>query len=155
MTIYLGADHGGFQLKEQLKAWLQDWGYAFQDLGAFSLEPDDDYPDFVFPVAEQVAAGAAQGDMGILLCRSSGGMTLAANKVPGIRAVSLTSTEEAELARSKNHANIATLAGDYLTPDQARQIIKVFLETPPSDAQRHIRRLQKITKYEEKTHAVS
>lgn len=148
MTIYLGADHGGFPLKEQAKTWLKEWDYQFQDLGAHELDPQDDYPDFTFPVAEQVAKEADQGSLGVLLCRSSGGVTIAANKVLGARAVSAFSPEEASHAKEHNNANILALAGDFLSDDQAKEILKIFLETPFSGAERHVRRLGKIADYE-------
>jgi ribose 5-phosphate isomerase B len=150
MTIYLGADHGGFELKEKIKLWLDEWGFKYQDQGALELNPDDDYPDFSFAVAEKVAAAESEATTGILLCRSGGGMVVAANKVPGIRAVLVSSAKEAVHAKEHDHANIISLAGDWTEPEVVKETVKAFLETPYSDAARHQRRVQKIKDYEAK-----
>ncbi len=159
-VVYLGADHGGYELKEKAKFWLKEWGYETQDVGALALDPQDDYPQFAFDVAqkvvemERVGSGLASGSgnqplaLGLLFCRSSGGMTIAANKTLGARAVSLESVESAKHARSDNQANIGSLAADWLSEDQAKEIIKVFLTTAFSGESRHQRRLAQITTYE-------
>jgi ribose 5-phosphate isomerase B len=150
MTIYLGADHGGFPLKEKIKTWLDDWEYQFSDLGALQLDAQDDYPDFALAVAKQVAADRAkqQDSFGILLCRSGGGMVIAANKVPGVRAVLVFSVKEAIHAKEHDDANIISLAGDWMDPEIAQASLKAFLETEFSGGERHLRRIKKITDYE-------
>lgn len=147
--IYLGADHGGYELKEQARQWLDDWGYEYQDLGAFELDPNDDYPDYAIPVAESVAQDETEQSIGVLLCRSAGGVTIAANKVAGARAVAVRSEDEARHAREHNNANIIALSGDWLSPDEAQQVLQNFLETEFTGAERHQRRLTDIAKYEE------
>lgn len=157
-TIILGADHGGFTLKEKAKTWLENWGYNYEDVGALTLDPEDDYTRYAFAVAEKVAAAGSEfqaGGMqpppaiGLLFCRSGGGMAIAANKIMGIRAVELPTTEAARHARTDNDANVGSLAGDWLSDNQAETIIKTFLTTPFSGAERHGRRLAQIRDYEQ------
>lgn len=149
MKIYLGADHGGYQLKETLKTWLEDWGYDYEDCGAPHLDPQDDYPQYAWAVAEKVAE--TEGAQGILLCRFGGGMTIAANKKAGVRAVMAQSPEAAFKARDDNNANILVLSADLLTAEAAQEIIKTFLETPFSHQDRHQRRLSQIAELEKKS----
>ncbi len=155
MTIYVGADHGGFELKEAVKNWLADWGYDVEDMGALAPEPDDDYPNYAFAVANAVTkAVTTSGEgsaWGVLLCRSGGGMTIAANKVPGIRAVAASSPREAVHARENNNANILTLSGDWLDETKAKETLKAFLDTPFNTASHHQRRLTMISQYERET----
>ncbi|PIR58765.1 MAG: ribose-5-phosphate isomerase [Candidatus Pacebacteria bacterium CG10_big_fil_rev_8_21_14_0_10_56_10] len=150
MTIYLGTDHGGFRLKEEVRRQLEDHGYQLRDCGAFELDPADDYPDFALPLAKLVA-GDTDG-RGLLLCRSGGGMVIAANKVVGIRAVLVSSPDEARHARQHNNANIISIAADWVDRSELAEIINVFVETPFSQAERHARRLAKIAQYEQSHH---
>ncbi len=149
MKIILGADHGGYRLKEQLQTWLTNAGYEVVDIGADVLDPDDDYPAVAFEVAEAVVSAAETGEdtIGILVCRSGGGMTIAANKVPGARAVTVTNSEEVRHARNDNDANIMALPGDWITTESAEELVQRFIETPFSDAPRHSRRVQQIHEY--------
>ena len=149
MKVFLGADHRGFELKEKLKEWLKDHGYAVEDLGAHELKPEDDYPDFAFAVAEKVAEDPV-GNRGVLLCGSGAGMDIAANKVRGIRATVVWSRESAEHARSHDDVNAVSLAADWTSPEQAGEIVRAFLDTPFSGEERHVRRLKKIGEVEEK-----
>ncbi len=151
MKLIFGADHGGFQLKEQLKNWAVSQGYQIVDVGAAVLEPEDDYPHYAMAVAEQVAREARdynqQATFGIICCRSSGGITIAANRVVGVRAVSIHDQASAEHARRDNAANIITLSGDWLSLEEAQGCLTTFLQTPFSNAERHVRRLQQIDAY--------
>lgn len=142
MKVYIGSDHGGYQLKEELKRYLKELGYEIEDLGAHELNPEDDYPDFVFPTAESVARNP--GSMGIVIGRSGNGEAVAANKVRGIRAALCWNEEVAKKAREHNDANILSLGADYITTDNAKKIAKAFLETPFSGEERHKRRIEKI-----------
>lgn len=151
MKIYLGADHGGFELKEKIKEWLVEQKYEVEDCGAFAYDAEDDYPDFTFPVAQKVAADATGKDRGILICRSSGGVIIAANKVKGIRAVSVLDELSAQHACEHNNANIIGLSGDWSSEEQAKAATLAFLTTPFSGAERHARRLQKIADYEKES----
>ncbi|MFA6475107.1 MAG: RpiB/LacA/LacB family sugar-phosphate isomerase [Patescibacteria group bacterium] len=146
--IYLGADHGGFALKEHLKTVLKKNNLEYVDLGATVFDPEDDYPDYAFLVAKAVAQAPGER-RGVLCCRSAAGVVIAANKVIGIRAVAPLSVEAAQHAREHNDANVIGLSGDWLNESQASAIMDKFLATPFSNEARHIRRLQKITQFEQ------
>lgn len=146
MTIYLGADHGGFAYKQELAAWLTATGYRVQDCGAETLVSTDDYPQYAAAVARAVAVDTAahKSAVGFLFCRSGGGMAIAANKIAGARAVDVMDEKSAKHARNDNDANIATFAGDWLSLDQIKVLIAVFLATPASQEERHARRVEQI-----------
>ncbi len=146
--IYLGADHRGFELKEKIKLFLEKDDVPYEDLGALILDPDDDYPDIAFKVAEAVAKAPSE-HKGILFCGSGVGVAVAANKEKGIIAGLFFSKEQAKAATYDDAINIAALPADYLSEGEAQEIIKAFLETKPSQEERHIRRLAKIKEIEE------
>src|SRR3989344_2491374 len=148
MKLYLGADHRGFVLKEALKRALMQNGYDVEDVGAFAQDSNDDYPDFAYAAAKKVAEDPNERK-GVLICGSAMGMDVVANKVKGIRATVAYSKESAAHARTNDDINIITLAGDVLSFDEAVKITDVFLKTPFSNEERHLRRLEKITKIEE------
>jgi ribose 5-phosphate isomerase B len=144
MRIALGADHAGFQLRDALKRALDELGVSYQDFGTSSADSVD-YPDFAQAVASGVAGG--QFDRGILVCGTGIGMAIAANKMPGIRSAPITDSETARLAREHNDLNVLAL-GARVTPEaHAREIVKVFLDTPFSGG-RHATRLGKIHQVE-------
>lgn len=147
MKIYLGADHGGFDLKEVVKQWLIEKKYEVEDCGAYALDPNDDYPDFAFKVAERVASQA--DDIGILFCRSGSGMAIAANKLTNIRAVDVFDLTSAIHAKTNNNANIICLGADWMNPQETKLIIENFLNTTFLGEERHSRRLEKIHAYEQ------
>lgn len=142
MKVYLGADHGGFELKNKLSAWLVQQKYDVVDCGNTKLEPTDDFPDFAFAVADRVAADPE--GRGILLCRSAGGVMIAANKVKGVRAVVGVNPTDVVHNRDHNDVNVLAIAGDYTSEGEAKQLITVFLTTPWAGAERMARRLDKI-----------
>ncbi len=144
MKIYIGTDHAGFELKEQIKVFLGDLGHSVIDKGAFSFNPNDDYPDFVRPVAEAVAGD--EGSLGIVLGKSGEGEAMATDKVEGIRTAVYYggSIDIPRLAREHNNANILSLGAGFLTEDEAKQAVKIFIETPFSGEERHERRVEKI-----------
>ncbi|MAG60059.1 ribose-5-phosphate isomerase [Candidatus Woesebacteria bacterium] len=146
MKIFIGADHGGYQLKEELKGYLKELGHDVQDIGADKLDPDDDYPDFVLPVAGNVSRD--QESRGIVIGRSGNGEVIAANKVKGIRAALCWSEKVAKKAREHNDANVLSLGADFISASDAKKIVKAFLETSFSGEERHKRRLQKIAEKE-------
>ena len=146
MKIYLGADHRGFKLKEQLKKFLVEKGYEVEDVGAFEYEENDDYPDFAYGAALKIAADPS--GRGILLCGSGIGMDVVANKVKNIRATVAYSVESARHARANDDVNVITLAGDVLDLIPAQKIAEIFLTTPFSGEERHSRRLQKLAEIE-------
>ena len=146
MKVYLGADHGGYKLKEEIKEWLKSWNFEFEDLGAKKFEDSDDYPDYAWPVAQKVAANP--GSFGILACRSGQGECIVANKMKGIRAAIAWSEHSAKAARNDDDANILCLPADYLTLDNAKALIHDFLVTPFGDEERFRRRIEKVKKIE-------
>lgn len=152
--IVMGADHGGYRLKEELKLFLHEMGYSLEDVGTNS-EESCDYPDYAFKVAEKV--GNSSGDLtsfpivfGILVCRSAAGMMIAANKVKGVRAVAAMDEAAARHSREHNAANVLGLSGDWTSLDDAKIIVEAWLETPFSQEERHVRRLQKIAEFEKR-----
>lgn len=146
MKIYLGADHGGYRLKEKIKIWLTEWGVEFEDLGAHELKENDDYPDFASNVARKVAA--EPGSLGILACRSGQGEAVAANKFKGIRAGVVWSEEVARAARNDDDVNVFCLASDYVGMAEQKNIVRAFLTTPFAAEERYVRRIDKIKKLE-------
>ncbi|RME96113.1 MAG: ribose 5-phosphate isomerase B [Verrucomicrobia bacterium] len=138
--VALGADHAGFELKEQLKAYLTDAGLKVEDVGTHSTESTD-YPDYALAVTRLLAEGRAR--RGILVCHTGVGMSLAANKQPGIRAALVTEEEGARLARSHNDANVLCLGARFTPPDRAKKLVDIFLNTE-FEGGRHDRRLRKI-----------
>jgi ribose 5-phosphate isomerase B len=137
--IYLGADHGGFILKEKIKTWLAEWGQEYQDLGNMLLDPGDDETTYAQIVAQKVISDP--GAKGILLCKSGGGMAIMANRFKGIRAVDCTTVEAAMHAREHNDSNVLTLAAEWLSENQAKEILQVWLNTPFSNKERYQRRI--------------
>ena len=142
MKIALASDHAGYELKEAIKEYLT--AYEVIDYGTFSLESMD-YPDTGFKAAEAVSNGEC--DRGILICGSGIGMSIVANKVKGIRAALCVSTEFATLSRKHNDANILVLPGRFVSRHFAGEIIRVWFSTE-FEGDRHQRRLDKISKYE-------
>lgn len=145
LRIALASDHGGFEQKEQLKAWLESQGHTVEDFGCLSAESVD-YPDYALPAAECVATG--QAEYGVLVCGTGLGMMLAANKVQGIRAVNITSTQFAELSREHNNANIITLSGRFVSLEENERILEVFFSTEFAGG-RHAARVAKIMAIEQ------
>jgi ribose 5-phosphate isomerase B len=146
MKVYISADHAGFELKKKIIGYLKDQHYQTVDLGPKKYNPKDDYPDFAFKMGEKTAQN--KNSRGILICRSGIGMSIAANKVKGIRAALCMEELQAEKAREHNNANVLVLAADFINFKEMKKIIKKFLETEFSGEKRHIRRLAKIRAYE-------
>jgi ribose 5-phosphate isomerase B len=140
LTVALGADHAGWQLKEVLKAWLVGQGHHVLDFGTYSPEPVD-YPDYAELVAGAVAG--AEADRGVLVCGTGIGMTIAANKVRGVRAAACPDPEVARLSREHNDANVLALGGRLMSPETARATLEAWV-TADFAAGRHSRRLEKI-----------
>jgi len=149
MRIVVAADHVGFPLKDNVLEYLKSQGLEVEDYGTSSAERVD-YPDYAEKVAARVAA--KQADYGVLVCGTGIGMMLAANKVPGIRAVAANDTISARLAREHNDANILTLGARMIDPAAMRQIVDTWLTTPFAGG-RHMRRLQKIDALEQRYHS--
>jgi ribose 5-phosphate isomerase B len=145
MKIAIGADHAGFALKEAIRGKLAEQGLEVVDYGTHSPESTD-YPDYAGKVAREVAAGRAE--RGVLICSTGIGMSMAANKVHGIRAALATSPDAVELTRRHNNANVLTLGARYTTVEQGVELIDLFLKTP-FDGGRHQRRVDKIAGLEQ------
>lgn len=143
--IYLGADHAGFKLKEGIKKYLLKLEYKVFDEGALNFDKTDDYPDFAKKVSKKVAKTKEQG---ILICGSSQGVCIAANKFKGIRAVSVLDIKDAKLTREHNDANVLCLSGRKLSLEKAIKIVIIWLKTEFGKEIRHTRRLKKIAKLE-------
>lgn len=144
--IFLGADHAGFKLKETIKKELEKLSYKYDDVGTFSEEPCD-YPVLAFKVAQKAAKSNGKG---ILMCGSGSGETIVANKVRGIRAVNCFNEYTAKMAREHNDANILCMGARILSENEAKKIVKIFLETKFSSEARHRRRVSQIKSMEEK-----
>ena len=147
--IYLAADHRGFALKEALKRHLAARGSDVVDVGNNVPDPDDDYGDFAARVAEKVSEKPTE-DRGRLICGSGHGMDIAANKFRGVRATLCWNAEVAKQSREHEDANVLVLARDWVSEDDAAAIVDAWLDTPFSGEERHLRRLGKIAKIEEK-----
>ena len=147
MKIAIGADHAGFVLKEELRQTLEQKGYQVIDRGTHSQESCD-FPDYAEQVARDVAEGRA--DRGVLVCWTGVGMSIAANKVPGIRAALGTIPEEVELVRAHNDANVLTLGSKFTDAPTAEALVDIFLTKEFDGGGRHSRRLAKIAALESK-----
>jgi ribose 5-phosphate isomerase B len=143
MKIAIGSDHAGYCLKEILKSYLQEKGIEMKDFGTYS-EDRADYADFAHPVA--VAVESKEADMGLLMCGSGNGINMAANKHKGIRSALCWNAEIAELARQHNNANILTLPARYISEEEAKKCVDVFLKTA-FEGGRHTDRVRKISEF--------
>lgn len=145
-TIYLGADHAGWKLKEGVEEYLNELGYQVVDMGNENLVEDDDYPDFGYAVAKRVATDIDA--RGIVFCGNAQGICIVANKVRGIRAATGFNEEAAQTSRSDDDTNILCLPGRMMEIKEAKKIIATWLDTPFSEADRHQRRLKKVEEIE-------
>lgn len=139
--IAIGCDHGGYELKQDIMKFLEKSGYEYKDFGTYSAESCD-YPDYAKQVAYAVADGECE--KGILICGTGIGVSIAANKVKGIRAALVHDCFSAKATREHNDANVLTMGARVIGPGLAEEIVKIFLETPFSNDERHIRRISKI-----------
>jgi len=144
MKIVLGTDHAGFLLKEEVKKFLMSEGHEVIDVGAHDLESGDDYPDFIRPAAEKLASGEVE--RGIILGGSGQGEAMVANRVKGVRATVYYggTTDIIKLSREHNDANMLSLGARFLSGDDAKHVVKMWLETNFSNDERHLRRITKI-----------
>src|SRR5882757_8101247 len=146
MRIGIATDHGGFGLKEELVAQLKAAGHEVVDFGAHSLVPDDDYPDFVVPLARAVAAGKV--DRGVAVCGSGVGATVCANKVKGVRACLIEDHFSAKQGVEDDNLNIICLGGRIEGPELTWDLVETFLAAKFTNADRHLRRLRKVAALE-------
>lgn len=146
MKIFLGADHRGYAMKEEIKKWLIDKGQDVEDCGAFSFEQDDDYVDFAARVGNKVATTSES--LGIVLCGSGIGVSIAANKVQGIRSGLCISSSHVRSARQDDNINVLALGSDITPLDTAREIVLAFITTPYNGEERFERRIAKLSQLE-------
>ena len=146
MRVGIATDHGGFWLKEELLNRLGGAGHEVVDFGAYALEPGDDYPDFVVPLARAVVTGKVQ--RGVAVCGSGVGASVCANKVPGIRAGLISDHFSAHQGVEDDHMNIICLGGRVLGPFAAWELVQSFLSAEFGQAERHLRRLSKVASLE-------
>ena len=139
--IALGADHGGYEIKEAVKKYLEEKGIEYKDFGTYSTDSVD-YPRYAYPVAKAVAS--KECELGILCCGTGIGISITANKFKGIRAALCTDCFTAEATRLHNNANILAMGGRVVGPGLALKIVDTFLDTPFSNDERHIRRINMI-----------
>ncbi len=147
MRLGIAADHGGFALKEEIKSWLISNGHDVKDFGANSYDAADDYPDFVIPLAKAVASGEFKG---IAICGSGVGASVAANKVPGVRAALIVDIFSAHQGVEDDDMNLICLGGRVIGVKLAEELISSFLNAKYIGAERHRRRLDKIAAIERK-----
>jgi ribose 5-phosphate isomerase B len=147
MKVGIATDHGGFQLKEELVAKLRTAGHTIIDFGAHSLNPGDDYPDFVAPLAGAVVAGEVE--RGVAICGSGVGASVCANKVKGIRAALIHDHFSAKQGVEDDHMNILCMGGRTVGPEVAWDLVQAYLAADYSPAERHLRRLGKIRALED------
>lgn len=146
MRLGIAADHGGFELKQKLAAQLRGAGYEVIDFGAEKLTPDDDYPDFVIPLARAVVAGKV--DRGVAVCGSGVGASICANKIKGVRAGLIEDHFSARQGVEDDHMNVLCLGGRTVGPSVAWDLVQAFLASEFSQADRHLRRLRKVAALE-------
>ena len=153
MRVGIATDHGGFGLKEELLAHLRAAGHEVVDFGAHSLNPDDDYPDFVIPLARAVAAGTVE--RGVAVCGSGVGASVCANKIPGVRAALVHDHFSARQGVEDDHMNIICMGGRIIGPVAAWDLVETFLRAEFSQAERHLRRLGKVASLERRTATIT
>lgn len=145
--VGIATDHGGFALKEDLAARLRSAGFEVIDFGANGLNPDDDYPDFVTPLARAVAWGTVE--RGIAVCGSGAGASICANKVRGVRAALIEDHFSARQAVEDDHMNIMAVGGRTVGPELAWDLVQTYLDAEFNQAPRHLRRLSKVAALED------
>ena len=159
MKIFFGTDHAGFELKKKLMPYVKELGFEIYDKGAYEYNKEDDYPDFIIPVAKEVSADP-NDSRGIIIGGSGQGEAMTASRFPGIRAVVyygesapvLNGTEPSvltsivKLSREHNDSNILSLGAKFITEEEAKVAVKIWLETPFSGEEKHKRRIEKINK---------
>lgn len=149
MKIYIGADHGGFHLKESVEAYLLKNGYSVDDQGNHELDPEDDYPQFAAKVATRVLSSEDNDPRGIIVCTGAQGVAIAANRFKGIRASVVWDAHEARMTRNDNDSNVLCLPGRLMAnnPELWQGVIETWLSTPFSRAERHRRRVKELDNF--------
>lgn len=145
MIIYIGTDHAGFELKEKLKPFIEKLGYKIVDKGAFIYDEKDDYPNFIFLVAEEISKNP-KNSKGIILGGSGQGESMISDRFKNVRTAVYYggNIEVVKLSREHNDSNILSLGARFITEEQAKTAVKLWLDTPFSKDERHIRRIKEI-----------
>jgi ribose 5-phosphate isomerase B len=143
MNIFFGADHRGLELKNKLVEYLQEKNIRIQDFGSYQYDPQDDYPDFAQKVAQAIQQAPNEA-LGIVICGSGVGVTVAANRFRGIYCALGFSEEQIKQARADDHINMLALPADHLDFDQAKKIVDAFITTPGKTEEKYLRRLAKL-----------
>lgn len=146
MKLAIGCDHGGFDLKTALIAYLKELGHEIKDYGCYD-KSSIDYPDYIFPVAEAVVRG--EFERGIVICTTGIGASITANKVRGARCALISDEYSARLTREHNDTNLIAFGANITTPERAKGILDIWLNVPFSHGERHQRRIDKISAYED------
>lgn len=148
MKILFATDHAGFELKEKLVTFVQELGYEVKDLGADEYIEDDDYPDYISQVAKRISEDP-ENNRGIILGGSGQGEAIVANRFPNVRAAVYNggTIEIVKLSREHNDANILSLGAHFLNEEEAKEVVKIWLNTAFSGEERHVRRIKKIEQY--------
>lgn len=146
MKIYIATDHAGFEMKNKIVEYVTSLGYTVEDMGALVYDSQDDYPDFIAPLAEKVALDA--DSRGIIFGGSGQGEAIVANRISGIRAVVYYggTLDIPRLAREHNNANILSVGARFVSLEEIQQVVQIFLETEFTEEERHVRRITKIDK---------
>ena len=151
MRVYLGADHRGFKLKEEIKTWFLENNILVEDLGALSYDQNDDYPIYAQKVAEKVSQDVKKDldSRGVVICGSGVGVDIVANKFKHIRSGLAVSTKQIEEARKDDDINILAIPSDFISEEEAKEIVQIFLKPPFAREEKKIRRLGEIEKIED------
>lgn len=155
MKIYIGADHRGFELKNKLIGWLKSQSYAVEDCGNRVFDPEDDYPDFAQKVVSRMIDNLCQkphdsrskmdaDSLGLLVCGSGVGVSIAANRYDGIRCVLGFNVDQVRHARAHDHVNVLALPSDYADEKQAREMVAAFIRTETLNQKKYLRRIKKL-----------
>lgn len=145
--IYLGADHRGYELKENLKLYLKELGLEYRDMGAFEYDKNDDFVIFASAVAEKIAL-APKYDRGLVICGSGVGVDVVANKFDNVRSALGFNASEVSSSRNDDNANVLALPADYISEETAKEMVKVFLETKFAEEERFVKRIEGIKEIE-------
>lgn len=152
--IYLACDHRGFELKEKIKKWLGEWGYEHTDLGNTVYDKEDDYPDFAIKLAKNIKYQISiiknkekiLNHVGIVICGSGIGVSVAANRFSGIRCALGFDADQVQHGVENDHINVLALPADYLSEEKAKELVKIFLTSKPVNEERFVRRIKKLEK---------
>ncbi len=141
ITVFVGADHRGFEFKNQLVEYLQEKDIRVEDLGAYEIDPNDDFPDFAFKVAQAVQQNPDEF-LGILIC-GGGGMEITANRLKGVRCALGFELDQVKHVKENDHANVLALPANYISIETAKKFVDIFIATPLKQDEKYLRRVKK------------